>query len=186
MVVRGSEDLKKLTDLQIGQHQLPILRKTSHDLLLSLKGLLLAQQASLERQAMAGVKPAADDNQVSFRQEYNPVTLSQGQASLSRVLPQEFAYTSPIREGQEDEAEIREIAALVHELAVVLNDFWTSFGRQGHIIDDIETNITLVLSNALQNSAQDDEYHLGMIRRAGYLIFILVVVVAVVLLAVTF
>ncbi|CAK5269842.1 unnamed protein product [Mycena citricolor] len=185
MVKRASEDLKKLSVLQIKlPHQKTALQKTSHDLEMSLVAFQRAQQVSAERQrtVVQGVRMAVDDATPA-----EPETPQQRQALLlqQQLSPHELAYQESLI--QEREAEIREIETGIHELSEIFHDLGTLVQQQGGMLDNIESNIDSV-SMDVQNGADElrtaSDYQRKAGRRAACLMIILVIVTAVVLLAI--
>ncbi|KAJ7085227.1 syntaxin-like protein-domain-containing protein, partial [Mycena belliarum] len=110
MAKRGSDDLKKLSVLQASlPHQKTAMRKTSHDLEMSLVAFQRAQRVSAERQrtVVQGVRMAVDDDpeQLEAQDDDGPGT-RQAQILQAQLLPHELAYQESLI--QEREAEIRE------------------------------------------------------------------------------
>ncbi|KAF8957274.1 t-SNARE [Flammula alnicola] len=192
MAKRGSEDLKKLSELQAAlPHQKTALQKTSHDLQMSLVAFQRAQQVSAERQrtVVAGVKLAVDDEQhhPPNPDEPEPTPQEQRQAQLlqAQLSPHELAYQESLI--QEREAEIREIETGIHELSEIFHDLGTLVNQQGGMIDNIELNISSVAvdtGSASQELTTAAEYQRKAGKRAACLMLILAVVAGIVLLAV--
>ncbi|PPQ82136.1 hypothetical protein CVT26_009085 [Gymnopilus dilepis] len=139
MAKRGSEDLKRLSELQANlPHQKTALQKTSHDLQMSLVAFQRAQQVSAERQrtVVQGVKLAIDDEQhhPSNPDEPEPTPQEQRQAQIlqAQLSPHELAYQESLI--QEREAEIREIEQGIHELSEIFHDLGTLVNQQGSMI----------------------------------------------------
>ncbi|KAF9562624.1 t-SNARE [Agrocybe pediades] len=192
MAKRGSEDLKKLAELQASlPHQKTAMQKTSHDLQMSLVAFQRAQQVSAERQrtVVQGVKLAIDDDEhhPPNPDEPEPTPQEQRQAQIlqSQLSPHELAYQESLI--QEREAEIREIETGIHELSEIFHDLGTLVNQQGSMIDNIELNISSVdvdTASAAQELTTAADYQRRAGKRAACLMLILAVVVAIVLLAV--
>jgi len=189
MAKRGSEDLKKLSNLQSSlPHQKTALQKTSHDMQMSLVAFQRAQQVSAEKQrtVVQGVKLAVDDEHHD-PSEPEPTAQEQRQAQIlqNQLSPHELAYQESLI--QEREAEIREIETGIHELAEIFQDLGTLVNQQGTMIDNIELNISSVevdTGNAAEELTTAAVYQRRAGRRAACLMLVLVFVVAIVLLAV--
>ncbi|PPQ88403.1 hypothetical protein CVT25_011282 [Psilocybe cyanescens] len=191
MAKRGSEDLKKLSELQTAlPHQKTVLQKTSHDLQMSLVAFQRAQQVSAERQrtVVQGVKMAIDDEQhhPPNPDEPEPTAQEQRQAQIlqAQLSPHELAYQESLI--QEREAEIREIETGIHELAEIFHDLGTLVNQQGGMIDNIELNISSVAvdtGSAAQELTTAAEYQRRAGRRAACLMLVLAIVAGIVLLA---
>ncbi|KAJ7109076.1 t-SNARE [Mycena crocata] len=188
MAKRGSDDLKKLSVLQMGlPHQKTALQKTSHDLEMSLVAFQRAQQVSAERQrtVVQGVRMAVDD--IPRQQDEEDDTPEQRQAQMlqQQLSPHELAYQESLI--QEREQEIREIETGIHELAEIFHDLGTLVHQQGGMLDNIESNISSVAVD-VQSGADElrtaSDYQRKAGRRAACLMIVLVIVTAVVLLAI--
>ncbi|KJA16949.1 hypothetical protein HYPSUDRAFT_46867 [Hypholoma sublateritium FD-334 SS-4] len=192
MAKRGSEDLKKLSEIQASlPHQKTALQKTSHDLQMSLVAFQRAQQVSAERQrtVVAGVKLAVDDehNHPPNPNEPEPTAQEQRQAQIlqEQLSPHELAYQESLI--QEREAEIREIETGIHELSEIFHDLGTLVNQQGSMIDNIELNISSVAvdtASASQELTTAADYQRRAGKRAACLMLILAIVAGVVLLAI--
>ncbi|KAJ7134239.1 t-SNARE [Mycena epipterygia] len=187
MAKRGSDDLKKLSALQVNlPHQKTALQKTSHDLEMSLVAFQRAQQVSAERQrtVVQGVRMAVDDDP---QQEQDDDTPEQRQAQMlqQQLSPHELAYQESLI--QEREQEIREIESGIHELAEIFHDLGTLVHQQGGMLDNIESNISSVAVD-VQSGADElrtaSDYQRKAGKRAACLMIVLVIVTAVVLLAI--
>ncbi|KAJ7163019.1 t-SNARE [Mycena filopes] len=188
MAKRGSDDLKKLSVLQVNlPHQKTALQKTSHDLEMSLVAFQRAQQVSAERQrtVVQGVRMAVDDTP---RNEDDDSAPEQRQALLlqQQLSPHELAYQESLI--QEREEEIREIENGIHELSEIFRDLGTLVHQQGGMLDNIESNISSVAVDVESGASElrtASEYQRRAGRRAACLMMVLVVVTAVVLVAVS-
>jgi len=188
MAKRGSEDLKKLSVLQMGlPHKKTAMEKTANDLQLSMVDFQRAQKVSVERQrtVVQGVRMAVDDT--SDEQGGYEDTPEQRQVQLmqQQLSPHELAYQESLI--QEREQEIREIESGIHELAEIFHDLGTLVQQQGGMLDNIESNISSVavdVSSGADELRTASDYQRKAGRRAACLMIILVVVTAVVLLAI--
>jgi len=187
MAKRGSDDLKKLSVLQMNlPHQKTALQKTSHDLEMSLVAFQRAQQVSAERQrtVVQGVRMAVDDTP---RREEEDDAPEQRQAQLlqQQLSPHELAYQESLI--QEREEEIREIENGIHELSEIFRDLGTLVHQQGGMLDNIESNISSVAVDVESGATElrtASEYQRKAGKRAACLMVVLVVVTAVVLVAI--
>ncbi|KAL1710746.1 t-SNARE [Schizophyllum commune] len=189
MVKRASEDLKKLTALQMNlPHRKTPLQKTTHDMQQAMLGFQRAQQVSAERQrsVVEGVKHALDeDESPDADHTQTPQQQQQTQLLQQQLSPHELAYQESLI--QEREAEIREIESGIHELAEIFNDLGHLVQDQGQMLDNIESNISSVAvdtGGAAEELTTAAEYQRKAGRRAACLLLILAFVVAIVLLAV--
>ncbi|KLO13003.1 t-SNARE [Schizopora paradoxa] len=196
MAKRGSDDLKKLAELQVNlPKQKTALQKTSHDFQLSLVAFQRAQKHSAERQrtVVEGVKVAVDDESQpsSSTAELLPGTspqqevLQQAQVLQKQLSPQQLAYQESLIQEREDE--IREIETGIHELSEIFRDLGTLVNEQGDMIDNIESNISSIAldtSSAAEELSTASEYQRRAGRRAACLMIVVVIVVCIVLLAV--
>ncbi|KAJ6480102.1 t-SNARE [Mycena vulgaris] len=187
MAKRGSDDLKKLSVLQMSlPHQKTALQKTSHDLEMSLVAFQRAQRVSAERQrtVVQGVRMAVDDDPQLEAQDDDTPGQRQAQILQAQLSPHELAYQESLI--QEREQEIREIETGIHELAEIFHDLGTLVHQQGGMLDNIESNISSVAVD-VQGGAEElrtaSDYQRKAGRRAACLMIVLVIVTAVVLLA---
>ncbi|KAI9432408.1 t-SNARE [Lactarius psammicola] len=189
MTKRGSDDLKKLSALQV---TLPSrktqMQKTAHDFQLSFVAFQRAQQVSAEKQrtVVKSVKLAVEEDPETLSQhaEAAPEQL-QAQVMQSQLSPHELAYQESLI--QEREAEIREIETGIHELSEIFRDLGTLVQEQGGMLDNIESNVYSIAvdtAGAAEELSTASEYQRKAGRRAACLGLVLIVVVAVVLLAV--
>ncbi|KAF7357466.1 SNARE domain protein [Mycena sanguinolenta] len=188
MAKRGSDDLKKLSVLQVNlPHQKTALQKTSHDMEMSLVAFQRAQQVSAERQrtVVQGVRMAVDDTPRLEDEDVDTPQQRQVQILQQQLSPHELAYQESLI--QEREAEIREIENGIHELSEIFRDLGTLVHQQGDMLDNIESNISSVATD-VQSGADElrtaSEYQRKAGRRAACLMIVLVIVTAVVLLAI--
>ncbi|KAJ7223891.1 t-SNARE [Mycena haematopus] len=188
MAKRGSDDLKKLSVLQMNlPHQKTALQKTSHDMEMSLVAFQRAQQVSAERQrtVVQGVRMAVDDPQRQEEQEDDTPQQRQAQILQQQLSPHELAYQESLI--QEREQEIREIENGIHELSEIFRDLGTLVHQQGDMLDNIESNISSVAVD-VQGGADElrtaSDYQRKAGRRAACLMIVLVIVTAIVLLAI--
>ncbi|KAK7048027.1 SNARE domain protein [Favolaschia claudopus] len=187
MAKRGSDDLKKLSVLQMNlPQQKTALQKTSHDMEMSLVAFQRAQQVSAERQrtVVQGVRMAVEDTPPTDDEEDTPQQ-RQVQLLQQQLSPHELAYQESLI--QEREEEIREIENGIHELSEIFRDLGTLVHQQGDMLDNIESNISSVAADV--HSGADElrtasDYQRKAGRRAACLMIVLVVVTAVVLLAI--
>ncbi|KJA26041.1 hypothetical protein HYPSUDRAFT_64255 [Hypholoma sublateritium FD-334 SS-4] len=193
MAKRGSEDLKKLSEIQASlPHQKTALQKTSHDLQMSLVAFQRAQQVSAERQrtVVAGIKLAVDDehDHPPNPNEPEPTAQEQRQAQIlqEQLSPHELAYQGSII--PEREAEVLEIETGIHDLSEIFHNLGTLVNQQGLIRPhNIELNISSIAvdtASASQELTTAADYQRRAGKRAAYLMFILAIVAGVVLLAI--
>jgi len=187
MTKRGSDDLKKLSALQV---TLPSkktqMQKTAHDFQVSFVAFQRAQQASAEKQrtVVRNVKLAVEEDPEAHHAETAPEQL-QAQAMQSQLSPHELAYQESLI--QEREVEIREIETGIHELSEIFRDLGTLVHEQGGMLDNIESNVYSIAvdtAGAAEELSTASEYQRKAGRRAACLGLVLIVVVAVVLLAI--
>lgn len=186
MAKRGSDDLKRLTTLQVPlPHQKTALQKTAHDFQMSLVAFQKAQQLSVTRQrtVVDTVKLAVDDD-VPL-EEHPSQEQRQAQLLQQQLSPQELQHQESLIE--EREAEIREIESGIHELHQIFRDLGTLVQEQGTQVDNIESNINSVAADTREAATElsyASEYQRKAGRRAACLMIIVVIVTAIVLLAI--